>query len=473
MADKEKRKFIKRLKVGDKIQFGSYPFYADGVEKPIDWIILDIDADNNVLVISEYCLDIVRYNEKEKDVTWETSSIRKWLNNDFLNKAFTIEQQSKIIESWVENKDNEEYECESRGGNDTYDKLFLLSINEVRKCFRWDRDMQAYPTPYVHFGRHRDMQAYPTPHVGFSISDIDFSWWLRSPGGLQDMAVCACVGGGIDPCGGGVEDYRGLRPAFKINLNNLYDKIHNSEESINIVSGIIVKSDKRSSLKSNQAQLSTTARHATRRQYNVGDKITFGSYPFYEDDGEKEIDWIILDIDADNNALVISDYALDNVRYNEKNEEITWEDSTIRKWLNETFINKAFTAEEQVKIIKSYIENKDNPEYPGERGNDTYDKLFLLSIEEVNKYFKNTESIIAFSTPYAKSKNSVNGKLYVSFKYVSTDHEDLCGWWLRSTGGYYNDCAACIDLDGSIHSGNVYNDEYAVRPALKINLNNL
>ena len=58
--------------------------------------------------------------------------------------------------------------------------------------------------------------------------------------------------------------------------------------------------------------------------YEVGDKITFGSYPFYADGREKEIDWKILDIDENNNALVISEYALDDVSYNKKNVNITW-----------------------------------------------------------------------------------------------------------------------------------------------------
>lgn len=209
------------------------------------------------------------------------------------------------------------------------------------------------------------------------------------------------------------------------------------------------------------------------RQYKVGDKITFGSYPFYEDGRTKAIDWIILDIDEDN-ALVISDYALDNVSYNKEFVEITWEESTIKQWLNETFINKAFTPEQRSKIIKSRIANKDNAEYKTRGGEDIYDKLFLLSIEEVMKYFKDDESRIAYPTPYAKSSNSVNGYLYQSTSHVRKDRGGSCWWWLRSPG-YHQNNAADIGSVGKLNSKGVDVNSVngAVRPAFRINLNNL
>ena len=208
--------------------------------------------------------------------------------------------------------------------------------------------------------------------------------------------------------------------------------------------------------------------------YIIGEKITFGRYPFYEDGTKKDIDWIILDIDADNNALVISDYALDNVSYNEEDVNITWENSSIRKWLNETFINRAFTPDQRSKIIESRIANKDNADYDTKGGNATNDKMFLLSIEEANKYFNNDESRIAYPTPYAKSKKSVNGSLYVDDDYVSTDRGGSCWWWLRSPGDNQSS-AARVDLDGIVGSyGNFVDLDYvAVRMAFKINLNNL
>ena len=226
-------------------------------------------------------------------------------------------------------------------------------------------------------------------------------------------------------------------------------------------------------------QTLATTMSSTAREYKVGDKITFGSYPFYEDGREKPIDWKILDIDANGNALLISDYALDNVSYNENNVNITWENSTIREWLNNDFLNndflnKAFSPEQRRKIISSRITNKDNAKYNTRGGNVTTDKLFLLSIEEAEKYFKDDESRIAYPTPYAKSKKSVNGNLSVSSSNVSTDRGGSCWWWLRSPGTY-QDTAASVNYVGDVSSRgfNVSDDSVAVRVALWLDLKNL
>ena len=172
-------------------------------------------------------------------------------------------------------------------------------------------------------------------------------------------------------------------------------------------------------------------------------------------------------MDENGDALVISDYALDNVKYNKRNRAITWEESSIRKWLNKTFINKAFTAEQKSKIIESLIENKDNPIGNTKGGNATNDKLFLLSIEEVSKYFSNDKERIAYPTPYAKSKESVNGNLLVSSDYGS------CWWWLRSPG-FSQSHAANVLIRGDVHSnGNdVFFSDLAVRVALWLDLRN-
>ena len=209
------------------------------------------------------------------------------------------------------------------------------------------------------------------------------------------------------------------------------------------------------------------------KSLKVGDKITFGSYPFYEDGSEKPIDWIILDIDANGNALLISDYCLDNVSYHEKYKRITWEYSTIRKWLNNEFYNRAFDENEKVLILTSTIEYVEKG-LVFDSKKVSQDKIFLLSIDEAKKYFKNDESRIAYPTPYAKSKNSVNGILYVSGSYVSTDRGDSCWWWLRSPGMHWDD-AACVSYAGAVDSlgCDVNYDNCAVRVALKINLNNL
>lgn len=223
----------------------------------------------------------------------------------------------------------------------------------------------------------------------------------------------------------------------------------------------------------NEESFRQNQKDEVKKKYKVGDIITFGSYPFYKDGREKAIDWIILDIDADNNALLISDYALDNVSYFKQLEDVTWETSSIRQWLNNDFLNMAFTLEEASKILATNVENKDNQQFKIKGGNNTRDKVFLLSIEESEKYFNNNEERIAYPTPYAMSYNSVNGDLSVDVNHFNKNRRGSCWWWLRSPG-FKPDHAASVDYGGLVFVMGfhvLFADYGAVRPALKINLN--
>ena len=103
-------------KVGKTIEFGNYPQDKDGTEKPIEWIVMKNEG-NQVLLLSKYVLDAKSYNEEWEDVTWETSDIRQWLNNEFYTAAFNKSEKAKIQTSLIKNEDNSEHG--TSGGNDT------------------------------------------------------------------------------------------------------------------------------------------------------------------------------------------------------------------------------------------------------------------------------------------------------------------------------------------------------------------
>ena len=118
----------------ETIKFGQYPQLdnnSDNIE-PIEWIVLDKQG-NKILLFSKYILDCKFYNDAFWGCTWEDCSLRKWLNDDFYNKAFNNSEQKKIQDMTVINNDNEDYDVE--GGNDTIDKIFCLSIDEVKTYF--------------------------------------------------------------------------------------------------------------------------------------------------------------------------------------------------------------------------------------------------------------------------------------------------------------------------------------------------
>ncbi|MDR1713788.1 MAG: DUF6273 domain-containing protein [Coriobacteriales bacterium] len=112
----------------------------------------------------------------------------------------------------------------------------------------------------------------------------------------------------------------------------------------------------------------------------VGDTITFGNY------GNQAMEWRVLAIE-DGKALVITRDIIDQRVYNEEKAQTTWEQCTLRQWLNADFYNSAFSDLERSYIIRSNVQNNDNPDYGTTGGADTEDYVFLLSIEEVYTYF--------------------------------------------------------------------------------------
>ena len=196
-----------------------------------------------------------------------------------------------------------------------------------------------------------------------------------------------------------------------------------------------------------------------------GKTVQFGHYE--QDDnitnGKESIEWIVLAKEG-SRALLISKYALDCQPYNTTKTGVTWETCSLRKWLNESFLNSAFSKSEQNMIITATIKADMNPYFITEPGNDTRDKIFILSIKEAIKYLDNYEARKCAPTYYAIAQGAAtSNKCY-------KDGRAACWWWLRSPG-YDSIVAARVDCDGSVFSEgrNVNLNVVAVRPAVWIN----
>lgn len=184
------------------------------------------------------------------------------------------------------------------------------------------------------------------------------------------------------------------------------------------------------------------------------------------------IEWLVLARDG-NKALLISRYGLDAQKYNTINTGVTWEKCTLRTWLNNAFYNKAFNSAEQTAILITNVDNSKNQCYSGwstSGGNNTQDKVFLLSYAEANKYFgvpygnsSNTKSRVA-QTAYAIAHGT-----WASSSNKTADGTDAGWWWLRSPGNY-QDFAAVVDTDGSLRNITVNYVSGSVRPALWVNI---
>ena len=163
------------------------------------------------------------------------------------------------------------------------------------------------------------------------------------------------------------------------------------------------------------------------------------------------------------NLFVVSDKNLDCVEYNSSAETVTWEECTLRKWLNSKFVDKAFTTQEQGAVLESLVVNEDGAK-GSEAGPDTYDKVYLLSIYEVidpelgfpTDWKDKGGTRVALNTEYTKSKRAMT-------------NTDMSGaWWLRTPGDAKN--AANVFNAGNVfvRGGNVNNFIFAVRPAMNI-----
>lgn len=194
---------------------------------------------------------------------------------------------------------------------------------------------------------------------------------------------------------------------------------------------------------------------------NLQEIVLFGKY---EQDGntsngQEPIKWIVLD-KKDDKILLLSYYVLDAKPFNYEECDTDWERCSLRKWLNDDFLYSAFSQDEIEKIEITSVENTRNKKYNTNSGNNTNDKVFLLNIEEAEKYFSNNVDRIALATEYLIENHS-----------VTTRGSDQCDWWLRSSGKTNSRAANIYGYNDNIgYGGHFVSDSHigGVRPAIWI-----
>lgn len=650
------------------LYFGSYEQdnnLSNGKE-PIEWLVAKIE-DGKMFLVSKYCLDSHAYNDEYIDVTWETSTIRTWLNGGFLNTAFSAEEQAKICDTELTNGANFTYK--TPGGNNTVDKVFLLSLSEVRSTFPTDAERLA------------DSTAYAVAQGASQRDAFGSSWyWTRTPGYTLDSTVYVCEEGStyfsghivtqtgsavrpvmwieadgaaaqtaassglVSPAINAANVADGVRVSWSPVTNaaryavyrrtgteafarvasttdlsfvdttadagtryfykvRAYDADGNYVQSIskgilaqptanvaltapviavrNTADGIMVtwtsepgaaayKLYRKVNIIGEYELLKATidlsyADHDTvngtsyfykvravdsdgnfltgrsyglaatadgagagaasfeinavnqptgidlswpaidgASQYEVSRKIVgetdytvletvsgnsyldrrakagvqysykvsggrstatetisrtvfFGSYEQdnVTENGTEAIEWIVLD-EKDGNLLLVSRLNLDVYNFHNEYVEITWENSDLRAWLNSEFLNNAFSASEQAGICDTLLVNEDSPSFRTEGGNDTVDKVFVLSLTEANQYFLADGDRQADTSEYAKAQGSYPNSTYGT------------SWYWSRTPGYTSDYYTFISGNGFefVGGNTVDHGANAVRPAV-------
>ena len=138
--------------------------------------------------------------------------------------------------------------------------------------------------------------------------------------------------------------------------------------------------------------------------------------------GKEPLEWIVLKTEGDR-AMLITRYLIDARAYHKAFVKMTWSECTLRQWLNDTFLKEAFSQEEQARIEEVLVVNDDNPHYSTRGGEDTMDRVFLLSEAEVLEFFPEQEQRTCQATEYAKAQGA----------YVDENNGNSW-WWLRSPG---------------------------------------
>ena len=185
---------------GDTLTMGTY------AGEPLQWRVLARDeAAGRVLLITEYVIEDIAYLQGGGNTTWAECTLRSWLNGEFIDAAFTVDEQRFLVETLLMTPGSTKYQ--TRGGSPTTDRVFCLSIEELQKYFRCMPERKTTATAHA-------------LEEGVSEFGGGAHWWSRSPGRYQDNIAYVTPAGNIDLYGINVgrENYMGVRPAMWVSM---------------------------------------------------------------------------------------------------------------------------------------------------------------------------------------------------------------------------------------------------------------
>jgi len=443
---------VNTIAQGDIVRFGQY-----------SWRVLETwskGGSKEALLLSENVIELCKHEHKiNVKTSWADCELRLYLNGDFYN-SFTQEEKSQIMEKQIATQNNG---LIYKGGLEyTTDKIFLLSIADVLAYFgdsgKLPKVLKRSPYKFSLFNSYLS-DKYNSDRIAKDAEGNTTSWWLRSPStSIDSAAINVYPDGTVSVHGDRFVSERtrnswtipagGIRPALWLDLQ------YSSPSTV--------------SHKQTQMQQIPSTRQSTldvvhelkpkNITHRVGNIMRFGSF-----------EWRILEIQGDR-ALLLSDKVVERRKYHDRHEAITWADCTLRQYLNGSFLN-SFNEAEKFRIIDTSIVNWEHPSYGTGGGEDTIDKIFMLSIDEVVNYFDdNSKLAMEFIERYGT---------FVEKACVAHDVNGAASWWwLRSPGeisfakplGEISKTTSVISPDGTLRSCDAITSNIDVRPALWLNL---
>lgn len=187
------------------------------------------------------------------------------------------------------------------------------------------------------------------------------------------------------------------------------------------------------------------------KQVNVGDIVSFGSWPAQLEGPFVSLLWRVLEVRANGDALLLCRDIIECRSFHDSKGDITWQNCDLRYWLNAVFFTRAFSSEEQALVISETCAAEDNAVFRTEGGGDTEDFVFCLGFEQAKRFFSVDAMRQAHPTAYAERAPFT------------------CWWWLRAPGGHQFSCAAVAENGAIDYNGfHASLDCIGVRPAVVI-----
>lgn len=373
------------IEVGDVIAFGKDIKNSANPNKKLQWRVLEKN-ETKCLVLSTYLTETgYRYNYNGEAV-WESSEVRSYLNNEYLNEAFDDSEKAFMLDTELVN--SIATNTGSIGGNNTIDKIFLLSADEVLKYMPEEKLRRA-------IGRNIAANNY----LGY------MSWMLRTPVFSENeyKQLIAGVGMKGNLCNDSEECFSvdseiGLRPAMWIDLEKAGD-------IVSVVESVDVFDEKETV------------------DISVAEQFELVEYGVYEQDnnlenGKEPIQWIVFNTDEETNSVVLlSRYILDTKQFDDSYKNTSWGKCSLREWLNTSFYEEAFSDTEKAGLL-----------------DDTYDYVSLM--DQSLSYYSE-ELMQAKGTPYAIANGLEADEIYGqnSLWWKNIAKNEKGGYWIVITPG--------------------------------------
>lgn len=187
------------------------------------------------------------------------------------------------------------------------------------------------------------------------------------------------------------------------------------------------------------------------KQVNVGDIVSFGSWPARLEGPFMPLSWRVLEVRANGDTLLLCHDIIECRSFHDSKGDITWQNCDLRYWLNAVFFARAFSSDERALVIPEKCQAEDNAVFRTEGGGDTEDYVFCLGFEQAKRFFSVDAMRQSHPTAYAKRAPFT------------------CWWWLRAPGGHQFSCAAVAENGAIDYNGfHASLDCIGVRPALVV-----